>query len=139
MTTAVQLAQSVAPGVSLGFKNRIINGAMMIDQRNAGASVSTSGSFPVDRFYMTKTNGSATFTAQRSSTAPAGFINSLLWTTGTGASSGATDQAQIRHAVEGLNMADLGWGTANAQTVTLSFWVRSSLTGTYSATELWWS
>jgi hypothetical protein len=115
---------------SLGFRNRIINGAMVIDQRNAGASVSTNNSFPVDRFFVVE-GTSATFTSQRSTTAPAGFTNSLLLTVGTGASAGASEQAQIRQAIEGFNIADLGWGTANAQTVTLSFQVRSSLTGTY--------
>jgi len=113
-----------------GFKNRIINGAMVIVQRNAGASVSTSGSYPVDRFYVSE-GTSATFTSQRSTTAPAGFTNSLLFTVGTGATAGASEQVQIRQAIEGFNIADLGWGTANAKTVTLSFQVRASLTGTY--------
>jgi len=113
-----------------GFRNRLINGNMVIDQRNAGATVSTNNSFPVDRFFVVE-GTSATFTSQRSTTAPAGFTNSLLLTVGTGASAGASEQAQIRQTIEGFNIADLGWGTANAKTVTLSFQVRSSLTGTY--------
>jgi len=112
------------------FRNRLINSDMRIDQRNAGASVSTSGSFPVDRFAVGST-GSVTFTAQRSTTAPAGFINSVLWTTGTGAAPTSTQQSNISQGVEGLNVSDFGWGTASAVTVTLSFWVRSSLTGTF--------
>jgi hypothetical protein len=114
-----------------GFKNRIINGDMVIDQRNAGAAISVSGSYPVDRFYVIEGATSATFTSQRSTTAPAGFTNSLLFTVGTGASAGASEQVQIRQAIEGFNIADLGWGTANAKTVTLSFQVRASVTGTY--------
>jgi hypothetical protein len=114
-----------------GFKNRLINGDMTIDQRNAGAAISVSGSYPVDRFYVIEGATSATFTSQRSTTAPAGFTNSLLFTVGTGASAGASEQVQIRQAIEGFNIADLGWGTANAKAVTLSFQVRASVTGTY--------
>ncbi len=113
-----------------GQRNRIINGDMRIDQRNAGASVSTTGSYPVDRFYVSE-GTSATFTSQRSTTAPVGYTNSLLFTVGTGASAGAAEQVQIRQAIEGFNIADLAWGTANAKSVTISFQVRSSITGTY--------
>jgi len=140
-TTAVTIGtdQSVtfAQGANLpntfGFKNRIINGAMMIDQRNAGASVTigTGNNYGVDRFFG---QGSVTskFTAQQSSTAPAGFSNSWLLTSSAATSVGASDYYYISQPIEGLNCADFGWGTANAQTVTLSFWVRSSLTGTFS-------
>jgi hypothetical protein len=115
-----------------GFKNRIINGAMVIDQRNAGASVTIStNSYVTDRFRVYKTNASATVTSQRSTTAPAGFANSLLYSVTTGAATGAGDYSQIYQAIEGFNVADLAWGTASAATVTLSFWVRSSVTGTY--------
>jgi hypothetical protein len=116
-----------------GFKNRIINGAMVIDQRNAGATLTLSGSsqFPVDRFVASKDTAGATCTAQRSTTSTTGFINSFLWTTTTGATSGASDESIIWQNIEGFNVADLAWGTASAATVTLSFWVRSSLTGTF--------
>jgi len=115
-----------------GFKNRIINGAMVIDQRNAGASVTpTTLAYTLDRWSAAEqTDGS--MTVQQSSTAATGFMNSLLVTvTSADASLGATQYAVLRQAVEGFNVADLGWGTANAQTITLSFWVRSSLTGTF--------
>jgi hypothetical protein len=111
-----------------GWVNRIINGAMTIDQRNAGASV-TNG-FAVDRFEFQENSGSA-YTIQRSTTAPAGFTNSLLVTVTTAASATAAQVNRLFQRIEGNNIADLGWGTANAQTVTLSFRVRSSLTGTY--------
>jgi hypothetical protein len=115
-----------------GFKNRIINGGMVIDQRNAGASVTVgTGAFSVDRFRSVEvTDGTAT--AQQSSIAPAGFSNSLLYTvTGTDASLGSTQYASVEQRIEGFNIADLGWGTASAKDVTISFWVRSSVTGTY--------
>ena len=114
-----------------GFKNRIINGDMRIDQRNAGAAVTTSGSYVVDRFSVVNVTDGA-FSAQQDSSAPTGFINSIKCTTTTADASLGTDQRYfVRQAIEGTNVADLGWGTANAKTVTLSFWVRSSLTGTF--------
>jgi len=114
-----------------GFKNRIINGDMRIDQRNAGAAVTTSGSYVVDRFSVVNVTDGA-FSAQQDSSAPTGFINSIKCTTTTADASLGTDQRYfVRQAIEGTNIADLGWGTANAKTVTLSFWVRSSLTGTF--------
>ena len=119
-----------------GFRNRIINGDMRIDQRNSGAAVTSDGAYPVDRFIVANGTDGA-FSAQRDSSAPAGFINSVKFTTTTAdASLGATQYAYLRQSIEGTNVADLGWGTANAKTVTLSFWVRSSLTGTFGG-ALW--
>jgi hypothetical protein len=134
MTQAVALAQQASTGVSQGFKNRIINGAMVIDQRNAGASKSIGvgvDSFTLDRFYFNNQTDGA-FTVQQSSTAPAGFTNSLLLTVTTQDSSLAAGQyCFMQQGIEGFNVADLNWGTADAKTITLSFWVRSSLTGTF--------
>jgi hypothetical protein len=116
-----------------GFKNRIINGGMVIDQRNAGASVTPSAnSYTLDRWQMTF-GGSATskMSFQQSSTAPTGFINSILATVVSAYSVTGSDSINIQQRVEGLTIADLAWGTASAATVTLSFWVRSSLTGTF--------
>ena len=121
-----------SPPNSMGFRNRIINGDMRIDQRNAGASVNiTSNIFVVDRFKGFRSGGAATITGQRSTAVPTGFNNSVVLTVGTGAAPGATDYTQFDQNIEGYNVADLGWGTANAQAVTLSFWVRSSLAGTF--------
>jgi hypothetical protein len=114
-----------------GFKNRIINGGMQIDQRNAGASVTPfNGQYLVDRWYGYQNNGSK-YSAQQTTTAPTGFINSLRATSLAASSVAATDVYTLSQAIEGLNVADLAWGTASAHTVTLSFWVRSSLTGTF--------
>jgi hypothetical protein len=112
-------------------RNRIINGDMRIDQRNAGAAVSTDGSFVVDRFKFYEGVTSATATGQQSTDAPSGFKNSLVYTVGTGASPGATDYAGIQQRIEGYNIADFGFGTSDAKTFTLSFWVKSSVTGTF--------
>jgi hypothetical protein len=116
------------------LKNRIINGDMRIDQRNAGASVTLTSSAPytVDRWLgLEDTDGG--MTAQQDSSAPTGFNNSLKFTTTSADSSlSAAQTCRMQQHIEGFNIADLGWGTANAKTVTLSFWVRSSLTGTFA-------
>jgi hypothetical protein len=114
-----------------GFKNRIINGAMMIDQRNAGASVTPTDAYTLDRWEAREdTDGAAS--VQQVSDAPTGFINSLKVTTTTAdASLGATQRLVIGQFIEGLNCSDLAFGSASASTVTLSFQVKSSLTGTF--------
>jgi len=115
-----------------GFRNRIINGDMRIDQRNAGASVATDNTLPVDRFRQNMVGGGV-LTSNRSTTAPTGFTNSVLVTVSTAdASIAAGDYYNFNQRIEGVNVADLGFGSASAKTVTLSFWVRSSLTGTFA-------
>jgi len=116
-----------------GYKNRIINGNFVLDQRNAGASVSVSSyGYVLDRFGFSVTGGGV-FNVQRSTTAPTGFINSQALTVTTADSSiAASDTYQAFHKIEGFNFADMGFGTVSAQTFTLSFWVRSSVTGTYA-------
>ena len=114
-----------------GFKNRIINGAMGIDQRNAGASVTpTNGQYTLDR-WAAQLSQASKFTVQQSSTAPVGFINSLKVTSSSAYTVGSSEVFLINQYIEGLNVTDLAWGTANAKTVTLSFQVYSSLTGTF--------
>jgi hypothetical protein len=118
------------------LKNRIINGDMRIDQRNAGASVTPSSgvtTYTVDR-WATYGSQSSKFTIQQNAgsvTPPSGFTNYLGVTSSSAYSVSASDLFVVMHRIEGFNAADLDWGTANAKTVTLSFWVRSSLTGTF--------
>ena len=116
------------------FKNRIINGAMVIDQRNAGASVTpASGSYTLDRWQAVASQASK-FSVQQNAgsvTPPAGFTNYLGVTSLSAYTVGSSELFNFLQNIEGFNVADLGWGTANAKTVTLSFWVRSSLTGTF--------
>ena len=113
-----------------GFKNRIINGAMVIDQRNAGASVAAGNAYTLDR-WVVRTDTATGNTTQQSTTVPTGFKNSLIVTIGTGAAPASGGRNYIQQPIEGLNVYDFAWGTASAATVTLSFWVRSSLTGTF--------
>ena len=116
------------------MKNRIINGAMVIDQRNAGASVSiTSNQYTLDRWICYQTNTSALSVQQNagSVTPPTGFSKYLGANSLTTTSISAGSYFLLTQSIEGYNIADLNWGTANAKTVTASFWVRSSLTGTF--------
>ena len=133
MTKARDLSQ--IPNASLAFRNRIINGAMMIDQRNAGASVTVNGDiYTLDRWKVFQ-SAAGRFSVQQNAGSvvpPAGFTNylgvtSLAATTPTSGQYFLVDQW-----IEGFNVADLGWGGSNAQPITLSFWVRSSVTGTHS-------
>jgi len=116
------------------FKNRIINGAMVFDQRNVGASVtiSSDNTKTLDR-WNSRCESSLfnSYSVQQSSTATTGFVNSLLVTSLSTASIGATAFASQEQRIEGLNMTDFGWGSASAVPITVSFWVRSSLTGTF--------
>jgi hypothetical protein len=125
---------SLSSSNTFGFKNRIINGGMVIDQRNAGASSTpVSGAYLTDRWVYLASQASK-FTAQQNAgsvTPPAGFINYLGLTSSSAYSITASDVFYVSQYIEGLNIADLGWGSASAATITLSFWVRSSLTGTF--------
>ena len=135
-----QSGYTLGAGNASSFKNRIINGAMQIDQRNAGASVSitTSPQYTLDRwaaiaslankFTIVQTVGAVA--------APTGFSNYLAATSSSAYVVGASEQFAFRQSIEGLNVADLAWGTASAASVTLSFWARSSLTGTFGGVLL---
>ena len=116
------------------MRNRIINGAMMIDQRNAGLPVTpTSSAYTVDRWQLYVSQASKLSAQQNAGTItpPTGFRNYLGFTSLSAYSVTSSDAFQLGQAIEGFNIADLGWGAAGAQSVTLSFWVRSSLTGTF--------
>ena len=122
-----------------GMRNRIINGDMRIDQRNAGASVTpTASAYTLDRWYAGLTQASKYSVQQNagSVTPPAGFTNYLGITSTSAYSVLSGDAFSIQQRIEGFNVADLGWGTSAAQTVTLSFFVRSSITGNHSG-ALW--
>jgi hypothetical protein len=143
-TTADILSVSSSGAVTINnlnnqsFRNRIINGDMRIDQRNNGAAVSwaaNTNGYTVDRWKLTQ-NGTVTSTVQRSTNVPAGqgFTNSLLLTVGTAETAVGTGNKTFGYyyMIEGYNVSDLGWGTASAKTITISFWVLSNITGTFS-------
>jgi len=124
----------IADGGQPTMRNRIINGDMRIDQRNSGGSVTptTTGTYLVDRWVYQLSQASKFTIGQNydALTPPVGFTNYLGFSA-AGATVGSGDYFSVGQFIEGLNVADLAWGTANAQSITLSFWTRSSLTGTF--------
>jgi hypothetical protein len=120
---------------SLGFRNRLINSAMVIDQRNAGAEVNpaVSATYYLDRWLAASSVASKFKIGQNAGavSTPAGFTNYLGCTSLSAYTAGASETFNIQQRIEGFNIADLAWGTASAATVTLSFQVYSSLTGTF--------
>jgi hypothetical protein len=139
MTLAVNIAQGGSNNVT--FRNKIINGAMVIDQRNAGASVTptSSGTYILDRWNV-EIGAASKFSVQQTPSATetgyatrvaAGFTSYLACTSLSAYTLGASDYFDIQQRIEGFNTADLAWGTSSAKTITLSFWAYSSLTGTF--------
>tara|TARA_A200000113_G_scaffold1954_1_gene1989 strand:- start:16 stop:1170 length:1155 start_codon:yes stop_codon:yes gene_type:complete len=131
---AAETVQEAREIVSAGRKNMIINGACMINQRfGSGTYTLSQGNnyYPVDRF-RAWASGGGQFTIQRSDNAPPGFKNSLMFTVLTEDSSiAAGDYYMVQQRVEGINFAHLNWGTSDAKPITLSFWVRATVTGKY--------
>ena len=131
----VDASGGVLAPISSVMRNRIQNGAMIIDQRNAGASV-TLGSgltYTLDR-WQAQSEQASKYSVEQTITgvaAPVGFTNYLGATSLTAHTIVASDRYIVRQNIEGFNVADLGFGTANAKTITISFWVRSSLTGSF--------
>ncbi len=134
MTQAVSVAQYGSNNPT--FRNRIINGGMVIDQRNAGGSITPTGStYSVDRWRVNMSQSSKLTIQQNHNavTPPAGYTNYLGVSVASAYTVLAADFFTVEQIIEGFNVADLGWGTANAVPATLSFWVRSSVTGSFGA------
>lgn len=130
------LGSSALLPAGLGFRNLLINGDMRVDQRYAGASVTpTATQYVVDRWeYQTSVASKVTVGQNlNSATPPAGFSKYFGSQTGSSANVtvGAGDYFCINYKIEGLSAAQLAWGTASAKPAVLSFWVRSSVTGTH--------
>jgi hypothetical protein len=127
MTT--ESGYSLGAGNASSFKNRLINGDARVSQRNGTTATTGSDLWPVDRFNVSM--GAGTFTGQQVADAPAGFTYSLKLTQAT---YGSASYKLLQQYVEGLNIADLAFGTASAKPLVLSFWVKASVTGTYTVT-----
>lgn len=125
-------------GAALGFRNKIINGAMLVSQRYGITEYLNANGYSLDRF-NTRLFGTTTgvFKVQQVTDAPTGFGYSLKMTCTT-AQAGINNVTAtsggfgITHGIEGLNVVDLDFGTPNAKAFTLSFWVKSSQTGIFS-------
>ena len=135
MTKAAELAKmgEVLTNSQIGGRrNMIINGSQMIAQRGTGA-VTSNVSYPVDRWQITNSSG-ASISVQQNSDVPSGegfaFCTKYTVTTADSGVTG-TEDALFRQHIEGQDITQLAWGTSSAKTVTLSFYVKSSLTGTF--------
>ena len=133
MSKAAELAALIGSGQAQGNKNLIINGAMQVAQRGTSAVAVGSSTFRIDRFSINKTNDGA-YTVEQSTDAPTGFTTSLkAQVTTADTSLSAAQYAYMYQAIEAQNLQHLNYGTSDALTVTLSFWVKSSKTGVYTA------
>ena len=133
-TTGITLDGQFNSASSMGFKNRLINSAMVIDQRNAGAaSANTISGYFLDRWIVGQSTTGKLIAQQNAGavTPPVGFGNYLGITSQSSFPVGASGLYYIQQAIEGFNTSDLEFGTANAKTITISFQVYSSLTGTF--------
>ncbi len=131
-----ETAQEARDSIGVGRKNLVINGDMRVSQRYGTTATTSSEDFVIDR-YRCQDNTAASTTHQQVTDAPPGFHNSLKVTvTGTDTTVDAGDFHYFRHIVEGNNINHLNWGSSNAKTVTLSFWVKSSITGDHGC-SLW--
>lgn len=129
MTQAANLAALGSSGVSLGMKNRIINGNMAISQRGTSFTGITGGPYTLDRFvWSVAANG--TWTVTQDTSAPPGFTYSLK--AACTASTGSPNQLRLVQIIEGYNVADLAYGTSSAKSTTFSFWIKTNKTGTYA-------
>ena len=130
-------AQDARDFISAGRKNKIINGAMLIDQRNSGASNTNSNGFHLDRF-RTQVAGMDQLVQsyQQVSDGPPGFPKSLKITTTSPETdiSASSEYVSLYQKIEGQNLQDLAYGTGSAKPVTVSFYVKSSITGTFGYT-----
>ena len=120
-------------GSGLMFRNRVLNGDMRIDQRNSGTSVAAANAYTLDR-WAALASSTPSFSIQQNAasiTPPSGFSNYLGCTVTNPLTPSASQRFSIQQSIEGLNVADLGWGTSNAKPVAISFWARSSLTGSF--------
>ena len=115
-----------------GPRNLIINGDMQCWQRTTAATAVTNAYATVDRFRFVEGTAGA-YTSERSTDSPIGTGYSLkLQVTTADASMASGDYAYFQQVVEAQNLQPLQYGTSSAKTLTLSFWVKSSKTGTYA-------
>jgi hypothetical protein len=123
---------SINGGQVGGRRNLVINGEMQVSQRvGTTATATANGSYIIDRF-RTHVLGGGAYTVQQVTDTPAGFKNAAKVTITTADSSiAAGDYYIMQYRMEGTDIGHLNCGTSDAETVTLSFWVKSSLTGNF--------
>ena len=133
MSKAAELAALIGSQTAQGNRNLIINGAMQVSQRGDVTGITSTSYGGPDRFQL-GLGSAGTWTAAQSTDAPVGFSNSYkLDCTTADASLGGTDLLVFQQAIEGQNLQHLKKGTSSAESVTVSFYVKSNKTGTYIA------
>ena len=135
MSKAAELAALIGSQTALSNRNLIINGAMQVSQRSTSdTGVHTTGFFSCDRFQMVYSNeDELRQTITQASDGPDGFANSLKIQTTTAESAVASDErSYVIYRAEGQDLQQLAYGTSAAKKITLSFYVKSSVTGTYA-------
>ena len=135
MTKAAELAKmgEVLTNSQIGGRrNIVINGSASVAQRGDVTGITGESYGGPDRFELAASN-IGTFTVSQSSTAPTGFKNSYkVDCTTADASLGSEDLLRVAYRIEGQDLQQLAYGTSSANTITLSFYVRSNKTGTYN-------
>ena len=115
----------------LGNRNMVTNGSMAVTQRGTSFTAPASSTFTLDRWKYEESTANVV-NVEQSSDAPAGFERSIKVTTTTAAGSvGSNDFAQLLYKIEGYDLSRLAYGTSDAKTSTISFWVKSSVTGSF--------
>ena len=132
MSKAAELAALIGSGQAQGDKNFIINGDFQIWQRATAATAASNTYSTVDRWALSESTDGA-YTSERSTDTPTGTGYSLkLQVTTADTSIAAAQYSYILHEIEAQNLQSLQYGTSSAKTLTLSFWVKSNKTGTYT-------
>ena len=133
MSNARKLADNLPTEGQLSGRNAITNGGMTVDQRNSGSATTPTAdrTYTLDR-WMARLNNASKYSVQQVTDAPSGYYNSLKVTSAAATTVGSTDYYQINTIVEGYNLTAFDFGLSTAKKLTLSFWVKSSLTGTFA-------
>jgi len=132
MSNARKLADNLPTEGSLSGRNLITNGGMTLDQRNSGSATTPSSdrTYTLDRWLARMSSGSK-YSVQQVTDAPSGYYNSLKVTSAAATTVGTNDYYQLNTPLEGYSVTRLDLGLSTAKKLTLSFWVKSSLTGTF--------
>ena len=126
-------ARDIADGVGGGTNpNLIINGAMQVAQRGTTGTSTSGGYLSVDRFSYVRSGYTPSMTRSQETDSPSGFSNSYKTLTSTAASVPSNGYASIFQTIEAQNLQHLEYGSSTAKTVTLSFWAKSNVTGTFA-------
>ena len=117
---------------NLSNRNKVINGSMIVSQRNGTSAVTTINAYNIDRWQNAFSGSIGAYSFSQVTDSPDGFANSFkIDVTTADTSLGSTDVHYFRTAIEGRDVQDFAKGTSSAKKFTLSFYVKTTKTGTY--------